>query len=96
MYVDPNHEGLKKYRAFRAEKKVVAILALDYGKEHPEATPAECKAAALAIREEQLKAVEENQKVKSKKRRPKKSVQKKSTDMNKVEVVVVNKVSDES
>ena len=92
MYVDPNHEGLKKYRAHRAEKKVVALLALDYAEENPEATPAECKAAALAIREEQLKAEAEKPKAKPKKKRRPKKQSHKSVDMNKVKVVVVNKV----
>lgn len=91
MYVDPNHEGLKKYRAHRAEKKVVAIIALEYGEEHPEATKEECKAAALAIREEQLRAAEETKSKPMKKQKRKKKSHKKPVDMSKVKVVVVNK-----
>lgn len=47
---DSRHKGLATFRAHRAEKKEIAILAGEVAKSNPDKTPQECKILAMEIR----------------------------------------------
>ena len=58
MFTDNRHKGLAHYRAVKADRKEIAILAKEVARSNPDKTEAECRQLALEIREARRRAAE--------------------------------------
>jgi len=99
MFINNQHKGLAIFRAAKAERKEIAILAKEVANSNPDKTEAECRVLAAEIKAARERTAEaEAQRQKQHHARKGQSHQKVQRHQNRKprkgpEVIVVNKVA---